>query len=112
MEPNNIHSILRKMDSSIELVSNKIAEADQLSKEGYKAKPRKLLIDALEDVEKTTDIISNYKKNGGNLDNFSIKSRVKEYLYIMSELGEEWKKKDFVSLVRTQINISNSFKGV
>ena len=108
----NIHSIVNELDSSIEFVSNNIAEADQLVKDGYKAKPRKILMDALENVEKTISMILVYKESGGNLDNFSFKSRTNEYLYIISELGEEWKKNNFASLVRTYINPANSFGGI
>lgn len=91
MARSSVHSIVSEMEASIELISNNISEAETMFKEGQFARPKRSLMKALSNVEKTVSTIRTHVENGGNLDSFSFKGVSKEYLYVLSELRDAWK---------------------
>lgn len=108
--PSSVHSIVGEMEKSIEFVSNNITKAEILFKEGNVSYPRKLLVDSLENVERTVSAILMHKESGGSLDSFSFKGRGKEYMYMISELGNIWNKNNLASIVRKRVNTANYFQ--
>lgn len=87
----SVHSIVREMESSIEFIQTKIVEAELLIGDGCVPQHSTKLFKALESVEKMVSTITAFAENGGDLNTFSFKGRAKEYLYMISELGDAWK---------------------
>ena len=87
----SVHSIVREMEASIEFIQTKITEAEVLFGEGYVPQHSAKLIKALESVESMVSIIATFAASGGDLNTFSFKGRAKEYMYMISELGDAWK---------------------
>lgn len=87
----SVHSIVREMDASIEFIQTKITEAEVLFGDGCIPQHSDKLIKALENAEKMVSTIATFAANGGDLNTFSFKGRSKEYLYMISELGDAWK---------------------
>ena len=110
MGRSSVHSIVRGMDESIEFVGNNITKAEIHFKDGQASHAKKLMVEALENVEGTVSSILMHKENGGSLDSFSFKGRSKEYMYMISELGDVWKRHNLASIVRKRINTANYFQ--
>lgn len=90
MSQPTIYSIVRSMESLINLMTENTTEAEYLFKMGYSKKSRKLLVETLEEVEKTVSMILSFVENGESLDNIMFKAASKELLHTLNHLQASW----------------------
>ena len=88
----DVNAIIRLMESSIELITNKITESEMLKGEGptCKSQSQKKLWEALYSLEETIKTMGDSPNESENRKNLNYKARVKELKFMITDLGNAW----------------------